>query len=64
MKMKPEQIAAIKKETEVDKSMRTGIVLNDTRVKAFIDALVEGELTIEDIVVQLYLMGWEDAREN
>ena len=62
--MKSEQIAAIKKETEMDKSMRTGNVLNDTRVKAFIDALVEGELTIEDIVVQLYLMGWEDAREN
>ena len=35
-------------------------ILKDTRVISLIDALVDGELNIEEIALQLYYIGWED----
>ena len=60
--MKPEQITAIKKETEIES--KPGGILIDTRTRTFIEALTSKELTIEDIIVQMYLIGWEDHRDN
>ena len=60
--MKPEQIAAIKKETEVESEL--GGILRDTRTIAFIEALTNKELTTEDIIVQMYLIGWVDYRDS
>ena len=40
--MKLEQIIAIKKETEINKSMRVGNVLNDSRVISFLEEFKAG----------------------
>ena len=61
--MKPEQIAAIKRETEIDKN-ETGMVLSDSRTRTFLLTYENNKIDINDLVVQMYTMGWEDYRDS